>query len=147
MPPYALLRMLCHLAICLAIYCAIASTYMHTAAAQSSACSAAAAAVAEAAAASALTPQEVQIAQAGATAANLTRRDLPRVRPSQPWPYRSLSTAQSAPLPTTDAATGVTVLTMVHAPLANVTTRMLVWWFQQDLERVAPYIGDGKNHR
>jgi hypothetical protein len=23
---------------------------------------------------------------------------------------------------------------------------MLVWWFQQDLERVAPYIGDGKNH-
>jgi len=113
--------------------------FAKTDAAQSSTCSTAAAAA----------PQEVQSAQTVplASAASLTRQDLPRVRPFQPWPYRSLSTAQSAPLPTTDAATGVTTLTVVHAPLVNVTVGMLVWWFEQDLEKVAPYIGDGQNHR
>jgi hypothetical protein len=117
--------------------------FARTDAAQSSTCSTAAAA------APGLIPQEVQSAQTVplASAASLTRQDLPRVRPFQPWPYRSLSTVQSAPLPTTDAATGVTTCTVVHAPLVNVTVGMLVWWFEQDLEKVAPYIGDGQNHR
>lgn len=132
----------------LAALCACASNTAGVAAQQSNTCSPTALAEVAAAAAE-LTPQEVQVAQAVpiATAANLTRRDLPRARPAQPWPYRSLSTAQSAPPPTTNASTGVTTITVVHAPLDNVTVDMLRWWFQQDLETVAPYIGDGKNYR
>lgn len=56
------------------------------------------------------------------TAAGLARGDLPKRRPRQPWPYRALSTALSAPKPATDSK-GVTSIVVEHAPLTNVTVR------------------------
>jgi hypothetical protein len=69
------------------------------------------------------------------------RTDLPLSRPVQRWPYRAFSTANiTGP---TSSAKNVINATITHAPLANVTIPQLVWFFNQNLEQVQPYIGGG----
>lgn len=88
--------------------------------------------------------QAVQVQQAAALSVGLTRTDLPVRRPSQPWPYRDVSTATLS-TPATDSA-GVTYAEVHHKALAGVTPAMMMWWFNQNLEKVTKYAGDGKNY-
>eukprot|EP00878_Enallax_costatus_P009321 GHUV01009741.1.p1 GENE.GHUV01009741.1~~GHUV01009741.1.p1 ORF type:complete len:279 (+),score=32.95 GHUV01009741.1:109-945(+) len=84
---------------------------------------------------------QAEVQQAIQLSTSLTRRDLPLRRPTQPWPYRTISTAISM-MPLATSANGVTTATVVHKPLAEVTAAMMVWWFNQNLETVTTYIGD-----
>lgn len=93
-------------------------------------------------AASNVDPQVATQAYAAQTALSFTlqAKDLPVKRPQQSWPFKAFSTAVDAPYPTTDSATGVTYAKVRHATIQNITTSMLVFWFNQDLERQLPYL-------